>query len=264
MRTSGAALLLLFSLAAAFSARAEPSVFLENLTSPELRSAIAAGKTTAIVPIGGTEQNGPHMALGKHNERVKVLSERIARELGNAIVAPVLAYVPEGAIDPPSQHMRFAGTITVGEETFEKLLASAARSLRQGGFRQIVLLGDHGGYQRNLRRVADRLNHEWVKTSARVHAIPEYYATVEKEYSTLLEGKGHTLSEIGTHAGLADTSLTLALVPDMVRTDHLHDEAGTRAGVSGDPSRSSAELGKAGADLIVARTVEAIRKATRR
>ena len=99
-------------LALATAARGQPtvSVFLEELTWTELRAAIDAGKTTAIVPIGGTEQSGPAIVLGKHNERVRFLAGRIALSLGNAIVAPVIAYVPEGRIEPPSSHMRFAGT----------------------------------------------------------------------------------------------------------------------------------------------------------
>ena len=129
-------LLLLCLLAAvrpALSAEASGSVFLEDLTWTELRDAIRAGKTTAIVPIGGTEQNGPAIALGKHNARVKVLSEKIASELGNAIVAPVIAYVPEGSIHPPSGHMRFPGTLTVSDDVFQKTLEYAARSLKSAG-----------------------------------------------------------------------------------------------------------------------------------
>ena len=102
------------------------TVYLEELTWTELRDLIRSGKTTIIVPIGGTEQNGPHMALGKHNRRVQLLSEKIARSLGDALVAPVIAYVPEGAISPPTAHMRFPGTITIPEETFEKVLEYAA------------------------------------------------------------------------------------------------------------------------------------------
>src|ERR1700748_3329329 len=94
------------------AAQAADTVFLEELTWTELRDQIRAGKTTVIVPIGGTEQNGGHMALGKHNLRVRYLSEKIARVLGNALVAPVIAYVPEGALAPPTGHMRFPGTIT--------------------------------------------------------------------------------------------------------------------------------------------------------
>ena len=149
------------------------SVFLEDLTWTELKREVAAGKTTIIVPIGGTEQNGPHMALGKHNARVRALSEKIARELGNAIVAPVIAYVPEGNVDPPSSHMRFPGTITIPDKTFEQVLESAARSFKLHGFRDVVFLGDHVSYQKDLQAVADRLNREWAATSVRAHAVPE-------------------------------------------------------------------------------------------
>ena len=115
-----------------------PSIFLDDLTWTELRDEIAAGKTTIIVPIGGTEQSGPAMALGKHNRRVKLLSERIAVSLGNAIVAPVIAYVPEGKLSPPSGHMRFPGTISVPEAAFEQILEYAARSFKLHGFKDIV------------------------------------------------------------------------------------------------------------------------------
>src|SRR5262245_46961967 len=100
-------------LADTVSAQMPDTVFLEQLTWDEVRDSIAAGKTTVIVPTGGTEQNGPHMALGKHNVRVAANADAIARRLGNALVAPVMAYVPEGGIDPPTGHMRFAGTISL-------------------------------------------------------------------------------------------------------------------------------------------------------
>jgi creatinine amidohydrolase/Fe(II)-dependent formamide hydrolase-like protein len=131
LRSGAIALILLGCLlapAAPLAAQTPDTVLLEELTWTEVRDALRAGKTTVIVPVGGTEQNGPHMALGKHNARVKVLSERIARALGDALVAPVIAYVPEGAIAPPTGHMRFPGTITVPEAAFEKVLVSAARS----------------------------------------------------------------------------------------------------------------------------------------
>jgi len=150
------------------------TVSLEELTWTELRDQIQAGKTTIIVPISGTEQNGPAMALGKHNVRVKLLSEKIAQLLGNALVAPVIAYVPEGSVSPPTQHMRFPGTITVPAATFETVLEYAARSFKLHGFRDIVFLGDHGGYQKDDQVVADRLNREWAATPTRVHAIGEY------------------------------------------------------------------------------------------
>ncbi|MBV8334742.1 MAG: creatininase family protein [Alphaproteobacteria bacterium] len=243
-------------------ARAQPSdtVRLDELTWTELRDLIRAGKTTIIVPIGGTEQNGPHMTLGKHNRRVQVLSEKIARALGDALVAPVIAYVPEGGVSPPTAHMRFPGTITVPEETFQKELEYAARSFRLAGFHDIVLLGDHGGYQQDEKTVADRLDREWAASPVRVHAIVEYYRAGESEFAQLLKGKGYQEEAIGSHAGLADTSLMLATDPSLVRTNRLQPGEG----VHGDPSLSNPQLGQLGVDLIVTRTVEAIRKAVAR
>ena len=113
---------------------AQDSVFLEQLTWMEVRDAIRAGKTTVIIPTGGTEQNGPHMILGKHNVRVTLMAGEIARRLGNALVAPTMAYVPEGNIDPPSGHMLFPGTITLPPEHFAKVVEFAARSLKVAGF----------------------------------------------------------------------------------------------------------------------------------
>jgi len=245
---------------AAARAQAPASVFLEELTWTELRDLVKSGKTTIIVPIGGTEQNGPHMALGKHNRRVRLLSEKIARALGNALVAPVIAYVPEGAVNPPTEHMRFPGTITVPEEVFEKVLESAARSFKLAGFRDIVFLGDHGGYQRAEKAVAARLDQEWATTNVRAHAIEEYYRASEAEFPHLLKGKGYREAEIGTHAGLADTSLMLALDPHLVRTNRLQPGEG----VHGDPQHSNPQLGQLGVELIVTQTVDAIRKAVAR
>jgi creatinine amidohydrolase len=238
------------------------SVFLEQLTWTEVRDRVRSGTTTIIVPIGGTEQSGPYLALGKHNVRVKALSGKIAVKLGNALVAPVLAYVPEGNIDPPSSHMRFPGTISISDETFEQILESAARSLVQHGFRDVVFLGDHGGYQKQIKVVADRLNREWAKTPVRAHAPAAYYQASQTGFAQTLRQKGFTNEEIGIHAGVLDTSLMLALDPDMVRTDALRSatKISPAEGVYGDPRRASAELGEMGVDLIVSRTVEAIRK----
>ena len=251
---------------AAFGALAQTpgTVFLDELTWTELRDQIRSGKTTIIVPIGGTEQNGPHMVLGKHNVRAKVLAEKIARALGNALVAPVIAYVPEGAISPPARHMRFPGTISVPSATFEEVLESAARSFKAHGFRDVVFLGDHGDYQASEKVVADRLNRQWASTPARAHAVPEYYRVTETRYPQVLKNRGYSEQEIGTHAGLADTSLSLAIDPSLVRTDRLQSVAGAAAGVYGDPRRSSAELGQLGVDAVVAQTVDAIKLATAR
>jgi creatinine amidohydrolase len=261
-----AASMLILPTSAPAAPAAPPTVFIDELTWTELRADIAAGKTTIIVPIGGTEQNGPHMTLGKHNARVTALAQRIAQALGNALVAPTLAYVPEGNVNPPSAHMRFPGTITMPEATFEKVVEYAARSFRQAGFRDIVLIGDHGGYRKSLKAVADRLDREWAATSVRVHAIDEYYVAAETLFAEALRRKGYRDEEIGTHAGLADTSLAMAINPSLVHTERLRspEPLGRSDGVYGDPRRASAELGQPGVDLIVTTTVGAIKRAVAR
>ena len=230
----------------AAAASAPSTVMLEQLTWTEVRDAVRGGTTTIIIPAGGVEQSGPYVALGKHDRRVAMLSERIARALGDALVAPVIAYVPEGSASPPSGHMRFAGTITVPPAVFEQTLESAAESFRAHGFRDVVLLGDHGGYQSNLRAVADRLNMRWARTPARAHFIPEYYRAA------------------GGHADLDDTSLMLATDPSMVRLRQLRAarRPGEADGVYGDdPRAASAERGRALADAQVDAAVRAIRRA---
>jgi len=261
-----AAIVLSLALLATPAVAAPPeTVFLEELTWPELRALIDAGKTTIILPIGGTEQNGPHMALGKHNVRVRILSARIARTLGNALVGPVMAYVPEGGVSPPTGHMRFPGTITVPDDVFRRSLESAVRSVKLHGFRDIVLLGDHGSTQPAQTAVAARLNREWASTPVRVHAIEAYYQAATTGFRDLLRARGYRPDELGEHAALPDTALTLAIDPDLGRCvppDARVPGAGT--GVDGDPRRATAELGRLGIDLIIERTVSAIRRSITR
>lgn len=242
----------------------QAAVFLEDKTWTELRDEVAAGTTTIIIPIGGTEQNGPAMALGKHNFRVKFLAEKIATKLGNAMVAPTVAYVPEGTVSPPTAHMKFPGTITMSDRVFQDMLSSAASSLKHAGFKTIVLIGDHGSYQNDLTAVAERLNAEW-KDGTRVFADRDYYNISQNQYVDALKAYGAKESEIGSHAGLADTSLMLAIDPSKVRVEKIANgpKLGSADGVyNGDPKNASAKFGQLGIDLIVNGTVEAIKNFT--
>ncbi len=151
------------------------TVFIEEMTWMEVRDALPEGKTTAIVATGGVEQNGPYVASGKHNFVLRATTEAIARELGDALVAPIVKFVPEGSIDPPSGHMRYHATISVRQETFEALLTDIVASLEAHGFQDIVLIGDSGGNVRGMQAVAAALNQAWADGSSRVHFIPEYY-----------------------------------------------------------------------------------------
>ncbi len=257
-RRSAATIALLFGVCVAAVASPSASVFVDDLTSPELQARIKAGASTVLVPIGGTEQSGPHIALGKHNIRARLLAGRIAQRLGNAVVAPVIAYVPEGAITPPAGHMRFAGTISIPDAAFESMLEATARSFCQHGMRDVFFLGDHGGYQKNEEKAAARVNRE---PGCRVHALTEYYRVTQTDYVAELKRRGYSEAEIGLHAGLADTSLTLALDPSLVRADLLAANAGKGAGVNGDPRRATAALGQPGVERIVEASTAAIRAA---
>jgi creatinine amidohydrolase/Fe(II)-dependent formamide hydrolase-like protein len=238
------------------------TVFLEELTWPEVRDALQGGKTTIIFPTGGTEQNGPHMALGKHNVIVKYAAERIARQLGNALVAPVLAYVPEGELTPTG-HMRFPGTITLPSAYFMKVTEFAARSFKLHGFKDIVLLGDSGGNQAGLRAVAETLNQEWAHSDVRVHFVADYYTSgyaTSGDFANWLRSQGETPADIGQHAGILDTSQLLAIAPGLIRSDKLA-AAGTNetTGVSGNPKRASVAYGRKGLELRISAAVAQIR-----
>lgn len=149
------------------------SVWLEELTWMEVRDRIAEGSTTAIISTGGVEQNGPYVALGKHNYVLEAACEMIAERLGNALCAPIVKLVPEGDIDEPSGHMRYPGTISVRQETFEMMLTDVARSLEAHGFTDIVFIGDSGGNQEGMANVVAALNQRW--SGSRAHFIEEFY-----------------------------------------------------------------------------------------
>ena len=241
------------------------SVFLEDLTWVEVRDAIAAGKTTVIIPTGGTEQNGPHMALGKHNYLVKYKAGEIALRLGNALVAPVLAYVPEGAIDPPTGHMRFAGTITLPEDLFAKVLEYAVRSLKQHGFTDVALIGDSGGNQAGQKAVADMLNREWATANVRVHHVTAYYPGRGDDWVVT---QGVSAEDVGTHAGTHDTSSLMFLNPSMLRFDRMGPgKAGDGQGHVGNPAKATALFGRQILAMQVedaARQIQELRQTSRR
>jgi creatinine amidohydrolase/Fe(II)-dependent formamide hydrolase-like protein len=197
------------------------TVFLEEMTWMEVRDAMRAGKDTVIVPTGGIEQNGPYLAAGKHNYVLRATTEAIARKLGNALVAPTVAFVPEGDIDPPTEHMRYPSSISLTEETFRRLLTDICASFRTHGFAHIVLIGDSGGNQAGMKAVAGELNARWAgaesrsNTRTRVHFIPEYY-----DYPAVtrwLEQQGIKQTPEGIHDDFAITAIMMTVDPATVR-----------------------------------------------
>jgi creatinine amidohydrolase/Fe(II)-dependent formamide hydrolase-like protein len=239
-------------------AQTPDTVFLEELTWTEVRDKLEAGTNTIIVATAGTEQNGPHMVLGKHRFIIRATSELIARELGNTLVSPVITHVPEGGIDPPTGHMRFPGTISLPNAYFTKVVEYTARSHRASGFTNIVFIGDSGGNQGGMKEVADALNEEWRGSPARIFFIPDYYSA--NGFREWLVAQGESDESIGRHAGIHDTSELLAVAPGHIRLDARQPGGGFQgSGVSGDPTRASAEYGKKGIALKVETAVRQLR-----
>ncbi|HYN05761.1 MAG TPA: creatininase family protein [Vicinamibacterales bacterium] len=162
------------------------SLWTEELTWMEVRDAVRAGKTTVIIGTGGVEQNGPYLAGGKHNFVLATVLPEIARAIGNTLIAPIVKFVPEGAIEPePRGHMSYPGTISLEPATFDALLTDICRSYKAHGFKDIILVGDSGGNQTGMQNVANALNKKWEAEPARVHYLREYYSEDQWSYDFL-------------------------------------------------------------------------------
>ncbi len=229
---------------------------ISDMTWVEVRSAIDQGYTTVIIPSGGLEQNGPHMIIGKHDYIVKHAAERIAGELGKTLIAPVISYVPEGAYDPPTGHMRFPGTIGVPEAAYGAIVEGIARSLKAGGFRTICFIADHGGSQAPQAEVATRLNAEWAGKGVRVVNVDAYYSDAA-QIDRLLK-QGETRAAIGEHASIIDTSELMSVHPRGVDLGRLGGLSMQSTGIIGDPSRATAERGKELLEIRVRAAVQQI------
>lgn len=235
-----------------------PEVDLEWLTSPEVRNLLDQSWTTIIIPTGGTEQNGPQLVLGKHNIIVHYTAREIARRLGKTLVAPVMAYVPEGKIDPPEGHMRSPGTISLPEPVFAQVLDASARSFIATGFRTILFIGDSGGNQAAQEEVAGRLDAAFSARGIHVFAISDYYAA--NGQADWLAADGESEADIGTHAGIRETSEMLAIDPTGLRRDMMApgtDWAGQ--GASGRPDHASAARGEKLLELKISAALRQIR-----
>jgi len=228
--------------------RAPDTVYVDELTWEENRDLMKAGKTVFIVPIGGTEKNGYHMVLGKHNFTVNHAANLMARKLGNALVAPVLQYVPEG--NPDRQN---SGGISLPSPAYDALLDAVARSLKAHGATDILFIGDSGGNQAGMTNTAAKLNEEWKAAGTRVYALTSYYEEGRLYYRSWMEAAfGYDDSIIGSHAGISDTAQMLHVYPAGIRKNQLMPWGGPKdSGVSGDPMRATAEIGRMGIEFKV-------------
>jgi creatinine amidohydrolase len=238
------------------------TVRIEDLTWPEIKARMEQGTVTIIVPTGGTEQNGPHMVIGKHNYIVAYTTAEIARRLGNTLVAPVLAYVPEGGWDPPEGHMRYPGSISVPDPIYEKVLESTVMSFAVEGFKNIVFIGDSGPNQHPQEVVAKKMDAALRAKGVHVYQIGAYYA--QNGQVEWLKSQGFSDNDIGIHAALIDTAQLMALRPDGVRNALLATSAGnadgSKNGVIGDPAKATAAIGQKLLELKIETGVREIKK----
>jgi creatinine amidohydrolase/Fe(II)-dependent formamide hydrolase-like protein len=238
-------------------------VWLEEMTWMDVRDAMAAGKKTVIISTGGIEPNGPFLALGKHNYVLRANCEAVARKLGDALCAPIDPFVPEGPpTGSPTGHMNTMGTISLREETFQALLTDIVTSLKSGGFKNIMLIGDSGGNGRGMGAVATKLNAEWNADPVVAH-IPQHY-----DYSSV----DRLLRELGvTKEGQAgdglhdDPGITMNMMmtdPNSVRWEaRVKAGLATINGVSIADKAKALEIGKKIVEMRATNTAAAIKAA---
>lgn len=233
------------------------TVFLEDLTWMEIRDRMKAGTDTVLVATGGVEQNGPYLVAGKHNYILRGATERIAKKLGNTLVAPIVVFVPEGDIEPPSLHMKYPGSISLREETYQALLTDICASFKATGFKRVILIGDSGGNQAGMKAVAEKLNSAWAG-AAKVVYVPEFY-----DYGGLakwVEGQGIKQTPEGLHDDFVISSQMAAVDPTTIRAaERIKAGKFTINGVDLAPLEKTQEWGRKILDYRAERAVELIR-----
>ena len=237
----------------------------EMMTWPEVKAAMAAGKTTALFYTGGTEQRGPQNVNGGHTLMGRAIVRTIAKRLGNAIAMPVLPYTPNNAsADLP-------GTIGLTPELLGAILERVTDQAMATGFKNVVLMGDHGGGQpATYADVAKKMDAKYAPDGRHVFFCDEVYAKAQGDFDKWLQQHRYPSS---SHAGIPDTSTMLYLGGDKgwVRKELVATALGDpvpppgergrgRAtdpnapprknnGITGDARRSTAALGKMAFDI---------------
>ena len=231
-------------------------VDLEMMTWPELKKAMQDGKTTALVYNGGTETRGPQCVNGGHTLMGHATVIAIAEKLGNAIAAPVLPFSPNNA------NANLPGTIGLTAPLFAAINEQVAEQLIKNGFKNVVLMGDHGGGQKDLGDVAKKLSEKYAGQGIRVVYCDDVYVKANADFDKYLTAHNLPLS---THAGIPDTSEMLYLGADKgwVRKDQIATAVGDREhpnGIRGDARPSTADLGKIAFDMKVDEAAAQIHK----
>jgi creatinine amidohydrolase/Fe(II)-dependent formamide hydrolase-like protein len=215
---------------------AQQTVMIDDMTGTEVMEAIAGGKTTAILYVGGLHENtyqaentvyvGPHVdavAINKHNLVALYQARRIAEELGNALAYHPLPYTPAGSHLKPGTA---GGTIALSDSTFEAVLRDMTNSAVVSGFKHIIVMGEDGGGQAVLRTVSEDLDREWSSKGTRVFFFPVYSDAngVTAEHLRKVEGFPVECLDNGIGGCISattDASEVLFLRKENVRTDKI-------------------------------------------
>ena len=245
-----------------------PNVEFDMMTWPEVKKAMSEGKTTALVYNGGTEQRGPQNVNGGHTLMARETVRAIAVKLGNAIAAPVLPFSPNNA------SAELPGTIGLTPDLFAAINEQVAEQLIKTGFKNIVLMGDHGGGQQQLGEVAKKLGAKYAAQGIKVVFCNDVYSTANDDFDKWLQANGYPTS---SHAGIPDTSEMLYIGADKgwTKKELVKDALGdpvlpqgakpdpskprVNNGISGDGRRSTPELGKKLFDMKVDYAVKQIK-----
>lgn len=239
------------------------SVWIGKMTWVEIRDAIAEGRTTVIIPVGAIDQNGPFLVTNKHEVTLGLVCEGVARELGDALCAPVVDFGRQGDIDPPTGQMRYSGVISVREETFNMLLDDIASSLRQHGFTEIFFITDKGTNESYIQAVVEVLNERWEGVGATAYYLDEYYAfrrhRLDEAYLKETFGLEQPTND-GHHDNIVQTSLLMLADPANVRYEQ-RAEAGLLSinGVSIEDRERVRQIAQSLSDHRIAVSANAIR-----
>ncbi len=236
------------------------SVFMDDMTWSEITAALKAGKTTVILPAGGLEATGPFITLNKHQNMLRASTDIIARKLGNALVAPVVRYVPpdDGERGP------YVGDFNISLAAYKSTLADIITALKDAGFKEIILIGDHQGAQKGLKEVAAELTSQWAGSSAHVRFVPEYYdrSAVQNYIKNTLGITETRPSGGGFGDNYYNTAILFAVNPEGIRLKQ-RVEANTLTvnGVDLKPIEKTIANGKHILEMQTDQTVKAIQKA---
>ena len=268
--TSTLCVLVIWSAAAYAQTKKPPSlVDFEMMTWPEVKQAIEQGKTTALIYNGGTEQRGPQNVNGGHTLMGHATVIAIAEKLGDAIAAPVMPFSVNNA------NPELPGTIGLTGQLFAALNEQVAEQMIKNGFKNVVLMGDHGGGQKELGEVAKKLDEKYSSQGIRVVFCDEVYQKAHDDFDKWLAANNYPVS---SHAGIPDTSEMLYLGGDKgwVRKELIATAVGDQVrkrgeprdpnakrinnGITGDARPSTAALGKRAFDQKVAYAVDQIHR----